>query len=94
MIHSGLGGGSSMPQQQRPTQQLPDWRSMDLDFGAANLLPSWTGLPDTSELDFGVNIDWPTTITPGLPSDYGIGLKPPRPSQDWEGIAFLLLGLM
>tara|TARA_B100000029_G_scaffold379181_1_gene374014 strand:- start:278 stop:532 length:255 start_codon:yes stop_codon:yes gene_type:complete len=84
MIHSGLGGGSSMPQQQRP-------------------------------VNIGVNIPWPTTTTPGLPSDFGIsgdlpglgsgmiapGWKPapptmptPRPSQDWEGIAFLLLGLM
>ena len=87
-----------MPQQQRPTQQMPDWRSMDLDFEAgAGLMPDFpVGLPDTSGLNFGVRPLWPTTITPGLPSDYGIGLKPSpvSPSRDWDGIAFLLLGLM
>lgn len=97
MIHSGLGGGSSMPRQQT------GWQNLHQNIA------SLTGNP------VGGTFGWPTTTTPGLPSDFGIsgdlpglgsgmiapGWKPappstppPSPSQDWEGIAFLFLGLM
>ena len=100
MIHSGLGGGSSMPRQQT------GWQNLHQNIA------SLTGNP------VGGTFGWPTTTTPGLPSDFGIsgdlpglgsgmiapGWKPPTSpsgvqaspglSKNWEGIAFLLLGLM